>query len=58
VVIDASQVQYLGAQCLQVLLSAASTWRTERASLRIADRSPGFARGLELLGIPATTFPE
>jgi chemotaxis protein CheX len=58
VVIDASQVQHLGAQCLQVLLSAASTWRAEKASLRIADRSAGFARGLEVFGIPATTFPE
>lgn len=58
VVIDASLVQYLGAQCLQVLLSAASAWSAGRASLRIADRSAGFVKGLELLGIPATTFPE
>ncbi len=58
VVIDASQVQHLGAQCLQVLLSAASTWSAEGASLRIINRSAGFITGLELMGIPATTFAE
>jgi chemotaxis protein CheX len=58
VAIDASQVQHLGAQCLQVLLSAASTWGAEGASLRIANRSAGFAQGLELMGVPAATFAE
>jgi chemotaxis protein CheX len=58
VVIDASQVQHVGAQCLQVLLSAASTWSAEGTSLRIINRSSGFATGLELVGIPATTFAE
>jgi chemotaxis protein CheX len=58
VLIDASQVQHLGAQCLQVLLSAASTWSAEGALLRVVNRSAGFAAGLELMGVPAATFAE
>ncbi len=58
VVIDASQVQHLGTQCLQVLLSAASAWSAEGASLRIVNRSEAFASSLELVGIPAATFAD
>jgi chemotaxis protein CheX len=58
VVIDASHVRHLGAQCLQVLLSAASTWSAEGASLRICNRSTGFLLGLQLVGLPASTFAE
>jgi chemotaxis protein CheX len=58
VVIDASPVQRVGTQCLQVLLCAASAWRTEGLSLAVANRSPAFAEGLQLLGIPADTFLE
>jgi chemotaxis protein histidine kinase CheA/anti-anti-sigma regulatory factor len=52
-VIDASQVQRAGAQCIQVLLSAASTWSAEGASLRIINRSDDFIACLQLVGIPA-----
>jgi chemotaxis protein CheX len=58
VVIDASQVRYLGMQCLQVLLSAAATWSAEGCQLRVANRSEGFVMGLQLVGIPATAFAE
>ncbi len=57
-VVDASQVQHVGAQCVQVLLSAASTWSAEGSSFRIVNRSAGFIASLQLLGIPATTFAE
>ena len=58
IAIDASQVQRLGAQCAQVLLSAASTWKADGHSLAIANRSPGFVDGLQLLGIPSDAFIE
>jgi chemotaxis protein CheX len=58
VVIDASSVQRVGAQCVQVLLSAASAWSAEGHSLAIVNRSPGFVEGLQLLGIPADAFIE
>jgi chemotaxis protein CheX len=51
-------VQYLGAQCLQVLLSAASSWCADGVSLRIVNRATAFVRGLELAGIAPTTFAE
>jgi len=56
IVIDASAVQRLGAQCLQVLLCAASAWRADGGSLAITNRSPCFVESLQLLGIPADTF--
>jgi chemotaxis protein CheX len=54
--IDASRVEKLGAQCLQVLLSAASTWHNDGATLDVVRMSPRFVEGLELLGIPSTNF--
>jgi len=49
--IDGSCVQRLGAQCLQVLLSAAATWRSDEVSLSFTNLSAEFLEGLELLGI-------
>jgi chemotaxis protein CheX len=54
--IDASRVERLGTQCLQVLLSAAATWRHDGATLDIVHMSPRFVEGLELLAIPSTIF--
>jgi len=56
IVVDASQVQHLGAQCLQVLLAAASTWRAEGVALHIVNQSAAFLAALELVGVPAATF--
>ncbi len=58
IAIDASSVQRVGAQCVQVLLSAASAWTTDGHSLAIVNRSPGFVEGLQLLGIPGDAFIE
>jgi chemotaxis protein CheX len=56
-VIDAWKVQRLGASCLQVLLSAAKTWRAEGASLTLAHASERFIDDLRLLGFtPETIF--
>lgn len=48
--VDASQVRRVGGQCLQVLLSAQSTWAADGAEFQIVDPSPEFADGLVLMG--------
>ena len=49
--IDASGVESLGGQCLQVLLSAVATWRADAVALRFERPSAGFENGLALLGL-------
>jgi chemotaxis protein CheX len=49
-VLDASASRRIGGQCLQVLLSARSTWAADNLALRIADPSQDFLDGLALLG--------
>ena len=57
--LDASQVTRMGGQCLQVLLSAAATWRADHAILEIASPSAEFIGCLELLGVePATLLAQ
>ncbi|MBI4275776.1 MAG: STAS domain-containing protein [Rhizobiales bacterium] len=48
--IDASRVQRFGGLCLQVLLSACCTWRTDGVLLSIVSPSARFAECLALLG--------
>jgi len=56
--IDASRVRRLGGQCLQVLLSAAMTWRADEVPLAFVNPSPDFIEGLERLGIAPATLIE
>lgn len=49
--IDASEVGRVGAQCVQVLLSAAISWRAEDLCFKVAQASDVFNKTLELLGI-------
>ncbi len=49
--IDASNVERLGAQCAQVLLSAEKTWAAEGLKLSITDSSPEFQEGLGVLAV-------
>lgn len=51
VVLLASGVEKLGAQCLQVLLSAVGTWKADMTPLDIAKPSGGFHEGLATLGL-------
>lgn len=51
--LDASQVQRLGGQCLQILLSAQACWEAEYVRFRIVSPSPAFIDGLALLGASA-----
>jgi chemotaxis protein CheX len=50
--IDAAQVQRLGGQCLQVLLSAEQTWRADGASFAIEAPSERFLADWRLFGGP------
>jgi chemotaxis protein CheX len=49
--VDASQTRRLGAQAVQVLLSARRTWREDGARLAVVNASAAFRDGLKLLGI-------
>lgn len=51
IVLDAAHVEKLGAQCLQVLLSAVATWKADMTELDIAQPSEGFTEGLATLGL-------
>ena len=48
--IDASRVQRLGAQCLQILLAARNAWAEDGNALDIQNPSEDFTASLELLG--------
>jgi len=49
--IDASRVQRVGAQCLQVLLAAASTWQTDGHRFLLMKPTDELLEGGRLLGI-------
>jgi len=48
--VDASQVRRIGGQCLQVLLSARSTWLADGQDFSIVNASSEFAEGVALMG--------
>lgn len=56
--LDASAVHHLGAQCAQVLASAAATWAADGAALTIPVASEPFAHSLRLLGLQSILIPE
>lgn len=49
--IDASEVQRLGAQCLQVLLAARQAWSADGKRFVVAAPSPAVVATLALLGV-------
>lgn len=51
--VDASEVDRVGALCLQVLLSARATWVADGASFTLGETSPAFDAGLATLGATA-----
>jgi len=53
VVIDASYVRRLTAQCAQVLRSAVETWKADQRSLTVVNGSPAIMERLSPFGIPA-----
>ncbi len=56
VVIDAGEVERLGAQSLQVLLSAVATWHADGRVLDFAHPSEAFLENLRLFGIDADSI--
>ncbi|MBI1867099.1 MAG: STAS domain-containing protein [Methylocystis sp.] len=56
--IDASHVQRVGAQCVQVLLSARVTWAADSVSFVLSNPSEAFLEGVGTLGIPIAKFSE
>ena len=55
-VVDASGVERMGAQCVQVLLSASATWVHDGMELELADPSPAFIEGLAAMGLEVANF--
>ena len=55
-VLNASQVERVGAQCLQVMLSAAATWRADGLELTVAEPSPAFADAVHTAGLDLSQF--
>lgn len=49
--VDASEVQHLGAQCGQILLSTQKTWDADGHVMRLDSVSASFTEGLRLLGL-------
>jgi chemotaxis protein CheX len=56
IVLDGSSVRQLGAQCVQVLLSARRTWSADGVALSIVNCAPRMIEDLRLLGIDSTTL--
>jgi chemotaxis protein CheX len=54
--LDASGVQRLGAQCLQVLLAARALWSSDGLPWRVVNPSPEFADAAALMGCPNLGF--
>ncbi|MEO3389363.1 STAS domain-containing protein [Mesorhizobium sp. CAU 1741] len=54
--LNASQIERVGAQCLQVLLSAAATWTADGQDLSIEEPSPAFADAIQTAGLDLSQF--
>ncbi len=50
--VDASKVETVGAQCLQLLLSARATWERDNSILGMVNPSKALLDALDTLGIP------
>lgn len=51
VAIDASLVERVGAQCIQVLMAAAKTWEEDKKSFIFEKVSVSFTKTMQLIGI-------
>lgn len=56
--IDASNVQTVGALCVQILLSARATWAADAMSFNLVHPSETFLESLGVLGIPFDDISE
>jgi chemotaxis protein CheX len=51
ITIDPSHVSRVGAQCIQVLIAASKTWKTDDVYFTVTPGSESFNEGLDLLGL-------
>lgn len=56
ITLNASQIERVGAQCLQVLLSAAATWTADGMEMSIQEPSPAFVDAIHTAGLELTHF--
>ncbi len=56
IVVDAHTVERLGAQSLQVLLSAVATWQADGRQIEFTHPSEAFMESLQLFGVDAAHF--
>ncbi|MGV6819205.1 MAG: STAS domain-containing protein [Parvularcula sp.] len=54
--VDASDVEFLGGQCLQVLVAASRKWADDGAGFEIVEQSEAFCEGLSRLGLDIEEF--
>lgn len=54
IIVDASDVERIGAQCAAILLSAARSWDADGQEFSLVNPSDAFHKGMELLGIALT----
>ena len=54
--VDATDVDRVGALCLQVLMSAHSTWTSDGVAFSLGGTSPAFEEGLDTLGASFLLF--
>lgn len=58
VTLDASSVERVGAQCIQVLLSAQALWTQDCVAFTLSGPSRAFVDALETLGVPIAKIGE
>ena len=51
VLIDAGTVEYIGVPCLEVIMSAAKTWKNDAVGFQLINPTDAFNEGISLLGI-------
>lgn len=54
--VDASKVERVGAQCIQVLLSAVATWTLDGMEFDLANPSDALVEGLDIAGLEPANF--
>jgi chemotaxis protein CheX len=55
-VLNASRIERVGGQCLQVLLSAAAAWNADGAEMTIEEPSPAFVDAIRIGGLDLMQF--
>jgi chemotaxis protein CheX len=49
--LDASRVEKLGAQCVQVMISATRTWEADGSDIEVVQASPAFLAAMRVMGL-------